>query len=345
MPKTAFSPSPAEFDVLSSLWRHRFVIVAVAIVAGIVGYDAARSEAPVYRADGSLIIRFERDYMPSNAAFESYRGEPVRVLIDGAVHTELEILGSRRMLEEALAQIGANPADPAAFAAAEQALSIRRVEGTNVVRISFEDEDPARAEAFLLALVDVYLRDRQEILDRRPEAALAEAAEAERERWLSLTREAQVAALHLEAVRKAFDDSLREASEDRPDRLAGTVRVPDTEEGRVALLADLETRRRELEARAEIAYAAYEKASRLHDEYALASRLDDAMGPVIEVLDPPAAASEPTGLSVEIKTVLAALLGVAAAGLGAIAWDWALWRRRPEADLWAERLPGTGKDE
>lgn len=345
MQKTASSPPPAEFDFLSTLWRHRFVIIAVAIVAGIVGYDAARSEVPVYRAEGSLIIRFDREYMPSNAAFETYRGEPVRVLIDGAVHTELEILGSRRMLEEALAQIGADPADPAAFDAAEQALSIRRIEGTNVVRVSFEDEDPAHAEALLLALVDVYLRDRQEILDRRPEAALAEAAEAERERWLSLTREAKLVALHLEGTREAFDDSLREASADRPDRLAGTVLVPDTEEGRVALLADLETRKLELEARAEIAYAAYQKASRLHDEYALASRLDDAMGPVIEILDSPAAASEPTGLSLEIKTLLAALLGVAVAGLGAIAYDWAVWRRRPEADLWAERLPSVGKDE
>ncbi len=345
MPNTASSPPPAEFDVLSALWRHKFVIVAVAIVAALVGYDAARSEVPVYRAEGSLIMRFEREYMPSNAAFESYRGEPVRVRIDGAVHTELEILGSRRMLAGALAQIGASPDDPGVFDAAAQALSIRRVEGTNVVRISFEDEDPARAEALLAALVDAYLRDRRDILDRRPEAALAEAAEAERERWLSLTRKAQVVARHLEGTRKVFSDSPFEASEDGSGMLAGTVLVPDTEEGRVALLADLETRKLELEAQAEIAYAAYEKAARLHDEYALASSLDEAMGPVIEVLDPPAAESEPTGLSVEIKTVLAALLGAVVAGLGAISYDWSRWRRRPEADLWAARLPGTGKDE
>lgn len=95
-----------EFALLATIWRRRGLVLALAVVAALAGGLAYLTKPPGYEAQASLMFRFEREYFPDNPANDEWRGDSIRVALDEAIHTEMEILGSRRLLADALARAG-----------------------------------------------------------------------------------------------------------------------------------------------------------------------------------------------------------------------------------------------
>ena len=215
MADSSISP---EFAAIGAIWRRRRTIVLLALIGAAGGLLGTFAEVPRYEADGSLIYRFEREYYPQDPTADSWQGDPIRFELSDAIQTDMEILGSQRLLAATLDGIGGVPAwtaapapddasplaemrnwlkglraarqeraapDPAALreqtlAAVREALSIRRVEGTSVVNLSLTHPDPALAKRFLDTLIANYFKVRAEILDRNQLATLeTEVAAAE----------------------------------------------------------------------------------------------------------------------------------------------------------------------
>lgn len=204
----------AMIDVPMALWSRRWLIAVLALVGAVFGWIGGALSVPSHVADASLLYRFDREYLGDDSAFDRWRGEGLRIDPDTAVHTDLEILGSQRLIGMVLDRMGPAPEpelpalrvwlegflpddddvlemnDLAASAASggterrraldafRRDLSIRRVTGTNVVNVTYRHPVPERAVATLETLVELYLVERRALLDRRSGAALAKSLDA-----------------------------------------------------------------------------------------------------------------------------------------------------------------------
>ena len=195
-------------DLLGVIWARRWLLVFFALLGAAFGAFGAAMSKDVYQVEGSLLYRFDREYLGDDSAFDRWRGDGIRIDAETAIHTDLEILGSHRLLGMTLDRVGPAPAMPAkpleawldrlsapaappvaapakdetkpggldrqrAITAFRRDLSIRRVQGTNVANISFQHQNPEWALLALDTLLDLYLAERRVLLDRESGKALA----------------------------------------------------------------------------------------------------------------------------------------------------------------------------
>lgn len=280
------------------------------------GALAQNNATPTYIADGSLILRFEKEYFPENPARTEYQGEPIRTLIDGAIQTELEILGSRGVAQRAIEAInyaGAEDQIRDVLSGFLKALSIRRVEGTQVVRVFFEDEDPELARRAIVALFDSYLANRESLFEAKPEDVLRPAAEDARQEVIRLRHQ-------LADLKTRSDEALLAAQADAQGAPAGDDAGP-TLAARLESVADLQVREQSLETDIRLAEERYEAIAAALSEQELVDRIAQAQGSAIKILEEPDVDPNPAGLSAVATGVLAGLVSMIVASVIAIGFD------------------------
>jgi polysaccharide biosynthesis transport protein len=222
------------------------LIVVFGAIAGVVGNAAAKRDIPVFEANATVLFRFGVEYMPTNPAFETWQGDPIRLLNDDAVQTEIQVLGSRRVLEDALASLSRDSGVPN-IAEASKVLSIRRIQGTNVARVSYRSPDPELASEIVDRLLAAYFAVRTDLLEREAGAALAAVSQELREQWIEAEE--------------------RLASYER-DAAANEVNVLGDAGGDLSV--DWQIQRLVLETEVQNARQLYEEASRIADRNRLA---------------------------------------------------------------------------
>jgi uncharacterized protein involved in exopolysaccharide biosynthesis len=282
-------------SIFSFLLLYLPLIVVFGAIAGVIGYMSAKRDVPIYEANSTVLFRFGLEYMPTNPAFESWRGDPIRLLNDDAVLTEIQVLGSRRVLEATLATLATKVSNPPAIEEAGRVLSIRRIQGTNVARVSYRSPDPELAKGLVHELIASYFQVRTHLLERPAGETLSTLANDLQSQWIEAEERL---ALHQR------DAELNEAS-----ALEGAGGDLST---------DWAIQQQLLEAEVQSARQLYEDAARLANRNRLAEQVQSTIGPTIEVLDEASLAPQPVGLGVPQKTAVSAGLGMAAGLLVAL---------------------------
>jgi uncharacterized protein involved in exopolysaccharide biosynthesis len=353
-----------EVAIFGALRRHVWLVLAGTIIAAGAGYVVAAQSTPKYEAEASLLFRFDREYSPRNLASDGWHGEPIRVNLDGAIHNELEILGSRRLLRESLARfepasaipdISALRAEPTLdqlLARFQDAMSIRRVEGTSIARLSFTHADPDFAAAFLRNLIDTHLSTRSSFLNWSPSESIREVVDWSEARLLDAQR--NLTEFRAESMNLDVEATRANLLERRADLRIGLIQLtPDTPatmqteiaaeigaiEAELAALAEYESRLEALEGAVESAAEQFRNAREILAEQELSERLAAAHGPSIIYLDQPATNPNPVGLSAGATSVLSGILGFALASL------LGLWLSRNSSRPPARKAGGTPKQE
>lgn len=389
-----------ESAFLAAVWRRKFTILFLALLGGVAGYLGSLATPPVYEASASLLYRFESEYFPRDPSADGWQGDQVRIELSDAIQTDMEILGSRRLLGDALDRVGgpaawnetsgrepvfyrpwidavrarvesllppapdASVPDPAAtrdatLSAVRDALGLRRVEGTSVVDLSLEHENPVLASRFLEGLIAAYFDERAAIMDRTPldaietevekardalEAADRATADFRRENGLhdiptqrtylldQRNRESnrladvidpRIAAMTVTSVPDTASRDVELASM-RADRARALARLADVEE-QLTKLADKEAELARLDRAVEARQDELDRVAEIRERLGLSARLGSAAGPAISVLDAPLTAPGPIGLSGLQHAIFGAILG-AILGLGlALLRAWRLW--------------------
>lgn len=161
--------TPRILRLVSRSWaaicRWSFIAIPVGIVCGLAtGAAVWFVLPPKYTASSVLRIKETRPYI----AYES--NDRSRAFVS----TQLQLFGTRRVLDEALKQIGQSVPqalekdDPIVWLQRE--ITPRVISRSELVRVQFSDQDPAVAEHVLAAVVDSYVNYHQsydQSLDRR----------------------------------------------------------------------------------------------------------------------------------------------------------------------------------
>lgn len=100
--------------LLGSLWRHKYITIAAVGLCSAAAVGGTLLRSPEYEARSSLLLRFDNNYYPKNPVAETWEGDPVRVELANAISTEIALLGSRSVLQEALNSVGGKDAWKAA---------------------------------------------------------------------------------------------------------------------------------------------------------------------------------------------------------------------------------------
>jgi uncharacterized protein involved in exopolysaccharide biosynthesis len=296
------------------LRRHLFVLLGIAFVAAGVGPYIALTNASVYVADGSLLFRFDQEYTPQNIARTGYQGDPIQTTLDRAIQTEMEILGSRSVVEQAIASSNYMPMermDRDRLPAFLKALSLRRVEGTQVVRVSFRDSNPEIARLAIAALFDSYFDNRAKLFGAKPETVLRQEALMARAELTRLRSELDALVRPIGAEGFQVRDPSTSVGSARYTAWSAQFTDRSANLSPAVRIADLETDIRLAEER-------YGTVMDLLTEQELAVRIDRAHGSAIMVLETPGTEPDPANLSLVAISVLSGLIGLLTASLAAV---------------------------
>ncbi|WP_413717416.1 hypothetical protein [Silicimonas sp. MF1-12-2] len=292
--------------LLREISRAKFLFIIFGAIGALLGYFGTESEEAVFEANASLVYRFNTEYFPRDIALSDWQGQPVRILVDQAIQTDLEIMGSRRVYSAAVKK--AEDEFPGHRARMTN-LSIRRVEGTSLVRVAFRHEQEYFATGFLKLLIDTYLDERERLFDNRSMEGLQAAKDAA-ETTLAQARESY------DQLRTAPLPSLEEVRgqqtgiDQSPD---ATAQVPATNPANNT--PDIRTARREsqlarLQMDVELATTNLRRISQMIAEDEFSRLLYQRTGPLIKVVDVPAVSTDPVSTTRESRAVVATLMGM-----------------------------------
>ncbi len=177
----AARPRYTASDVVTLLWRDRFLMIGVFLALFLAGLAVALSLKTQYPAHSSILVRLGQEYV-----YEPNVGDAARGAIptnDQVIQSETEILtsaelrrrviqtlGMGRVFPDRVAAYAAAPADrkavllERAVAAMGSNLKVDTAPDTAVVRITYSDTDPVRAALVLNRLLDEYLVYRRQVL-------------------------------------------------------------------------------------------------------------------------------------------------------------------------------------
>jgi uncharacterized protein involved in exopolysaccharide biosynthesis len=177
----------SDYPVL--LWRERWLMLGVFLVIAILGVCAALAVKTVYPAHSSVLVNLSPEYVYIPSAGDAARGAIPDS--DHILDSEAEILGSDAVRMRVVRRLGVDklaPRQAAAYAAAspEQRdltvaklaagmghnLKIDTAPANPVIRLTYEDKDPARAALVLNTLLEEYLVYRRDVLTPPTAAAL-----------------------------------------------------------------------------------------------------------------------------------------------------------------------------
>lgn len=136
----------------------RHWIPATATFAGIVTLSlvAALASKDVYEAKSELLIKPEQTGI---GEINKSKTESQKTIIDkDPIETEAGILGSRTIVEQVIKDLDlkADNGKPLTYKTASKALNVQPKVGTDLLEISYEDEDPDVAIAFVKRAVELY---------------------------------------------------------------------------------------------------------------------------------------------------------------------------------------------
>ena len=200
-PGSAYRPSdgwssrtryaPADFVTL--LWRELWLMAIVFVAIAAVGLALAMAMKSQFTAYSSIRIGLGQEYVYQPRSGDAARGAVPTV--DDVVQSELAIMKSRPVAEQAIHQIGmaniypklakAGGADAMdkAVAAFSKSFDAEAAPDTSIVNVSFKGDDRVIAARALNAILEAYLIRRAEVM--RPNTPAIEAQKAVTEARLS----------------------------------------------------------------------------------------------------------------------------------------------------------------
>lgn len=168
-------------DVVTLLWRERFLMMAAFALVFAAGLAVAFTLPTKYAARASLLVKLGQEYVYQPRAGDAGRG----AILDNeqVIQAEMEILSSPQLKQEVVQSIGLRRLFPdlaneyasasvaerakiegAAVRAISQDLGVGAAPDTPVIRLSYAHEDPVMAAEVLNRLTDAYLRYRKQVL-------------------------------------------------------------------------------------------------------------------------------------------------------------------------------------
>lgn len=152
-----------------------YVLVAFTILGGLLGFITQENK---YQSDASLMFKLGREHLYQPEFGNRQPIASTRSDLANAINTETHIMGSADVLRTAIQDVGAKkiladsslPENAGAELIEQSAvnllvekLSIRAIEGTNVLQLSFNHQHPEIARDTLNSIIDAFLRHRKEL--------------------------------------------------------------------------------------------------------------------------------------------------------------------------------------
>jgi len=231
--ETATGPTISLRDILHIIFKRKGQIVLFLFVAVCVVAIASFREKRTYVATAQILVKIGRE----NIQAPTFAGDKPVITFD--LNAEVEILGSRVLAEKVAEALGPAAIYPDPFSspsldiAAEllrDDLSIEAVEGSNIINVSFEHEDPQMAARVINTLMDLYLerhleihksptsheflREQSQVLDKRRKQAEDKLEAFKNEHNLTALEEEQSLLLRQEAnLRAELNQTLSQQAE------------------------------------------------------------------------------------------------------------------------------------
>jgi uncharacterized protein involved in exopolysaccharide biosynthesis len=170
-------------DILTLLWRDRWLMLSVFALLFVLGAGAALTLKKTYTTGATLLVRLGQEYV-----YEPELGDAARGAVsttDTIVQSEVTILSSPGLKERVIRGLGLDVVAPKlakayseaqderarqaimskAVAAMDAKLTIGSIPQSSVIRLNYSDESPAVAARVLNRVLDEYLIYRRGVLD------------------------------------------------------------------------------------------------------------------------------------------------------------------------------------
>ncbi len=155
--------------LLSSLWRYRYLIAAVTVVTGLLGFLLASRQPPVYSATARLLLR-----EPQSSVFV----EQIRPLDDPTrLPEQVEVLTSRPVMELAAEELGGDATSESVRGQIEVGAS----DELDIIDVTASSGSAGRAADVANAVAQAYLDSAAEDARERAAAALRVLTESQTE--------------------------------------------------------------------------------------------------------------------------------------------------------------------
>ncbi len=148
-----------EFDLtkrLKGLWRFKWIIAIMVLIAGGITLGFTANQPPVYGATATLMVESGEPPLALPVGFE------ITYLQD--IESQIEVMKSRSVLERAITQLEPEKATNPQYLQLEveklqDALSIQQVRGTSLVALTVVSSDPVLAQKQANAVAEAYVYD------------------------------------------------------------------------------------------------------------------------------------------------------------------------------------------
>lgn len=160
--------------ILFLMFKHKYKIVlaTLATLASVI-WVTSRSQY-LYEASASVLVKFRSDYRPHDATSPS-QGQ-VNAERQGGISNEIEILTSHDLIEQVIATSGVGhlypelvrfPLQDTTFVGKatltfREHLSVRQVDGSDVIRVAFQHRHPRIASEVVNLLIQLYQKKHQQ---------------------------------------------------------------------------------------------------------------------------------------------------------------------------------------
>ncbi|MCL6614294.1 MAG: hypothetical protein K6U03_06740 [Firmicutes bacterium] len=147
-------------ELIRPLWRRRWLILGLALAAGIAGYIGSKLSTPIYETRAKILVVPKKDtdkilLLDRETAGLSIISE-LGAMPQIQMANYVEILKSRTLLLAVAEELGL-PTDQAGFKKLQARLTVQPIQGTGTIEIRVQDEDPRRAQQIANTLVKLFL--------------------------------------------------------------------------------------------------------------------------------------------------------------------------------------------
>ena len=152
------------------LWRRRWLIAGITVVAAAAAVLATRAQTPLYEATTTVIVRPN----PANLALQD---NPAAALLGSSrptLQNYVELLRSRTVMERVAASLyGADAATPEQVERLRRAISVQPVSNTDTIRVAVRLPDPDEARRVADAVVQSFAEFNRQMNQMEARSALA----------------------------------------------------------------------------------------------------------------------------------------------------------------------------
>ncbi len=209
-------------DILFILWKHKWMILILALLGLGAAAVVYKTQKPLYQSEAKLLVRYVKE-TGSVDTFNQMNSPGGRRGGDPVIITEMEILGSLDLATDVASAIGiekllpdsqglVSPSDAAREISSN--LSVESVEGGSVLRVNYKNGNPELSKQVLRELVERYFNKHLEI--HRSAAAFDMVSKQTEEVRGRLERtEKELNRLRTEAGIVSLDDAMKALSAQR----------------------------------------------------------------------------------------------------------------------------------